>query len=128
MKQIIGHMIPNLKICVDDTAVVEAFLEAALYPAAWIKKKKVIYYFTGGLFYPMVSLGSCPWAQISLSHASNIPLEIIWNACIQQNSNNNKNITRRQNKSVQITVKSKYFLFKMKISKLKEGGNMRFNL
>lgn len=43
MKQIIGHMIPNLKICVDDTAVVEAFLEAALYPVAWIKKKKKLF-------------------------------------------------------------------------------------
>lgn len=94
MKQIIGHMILNLKICVDDTAVVEALLEAALYPVAWIKKKNVIYYFTGGLFYPMVSLGSCPWAQISLSHASNIPLEVIRNACIQQNLNNSKNLTQ----------------------------------
>ena len=38
MKQIIGHMIPNLKICVDDTAAVETFLEAALCPVAWIRK------------------------------------------------------------------------------------------
>lgn len=31
-------MILNLKICVDDTAAVETFLEAALYPVAWIRK------------------------------------------------------------------------------------------
>ena len=38
MKQVIGHMIPNLKICVDDTAAGETLLEAALSPVAWIRK------------------------------------------------------------------------------------------
>ena len=38
MRQIIGHTIAKLKICVDDPAAVEAFLEAALYPVAWIRK------------------------------------------------------------------------------------------
>lgn len=58
MKQIIGHMIPNLEICADDTDAVGAFLEATLYPVAWIRN--VVSHFTGGLFHPMVSLGSCP--------------------------------------------------------------------
>lgn len=60
MKQIIGHMIPNVKICVDDTAAVEAFLEAALYPSSGLDMKNTVYHFTGGLFHPVVSLGSRP--------------------------------------------------------------------
>lgn len=49
-----------------------------------LDKKNVVCHFTGGLFYPMVSLGSCPWAQINPSHDNNTPLKIIYHECTQQ--------------------------------------------
>ena len=57
-----------------------------------LDKKNVVYHFTGGLFYPMASLGSCPWVQISLSRANNILRKKIWNTCNQQNITKKKNL------------------------------------